>query len=255
MEKNILPAGTNTPAGYIIVEDEDRGAAVLRRIVDEHMPMLAFLGRAAGVKEAVQLIEEKQPQLVFLDVELRDGSGLDVLRRFGHRTFKVIFTTAHDHYALPAIKFSAIDFLLKPISISEVKTAVEKAFDQPQHERLDNLQQLNNTSSLQRLALPTSEGYLFVDMNQVLYVSAEGSYSVFHLAGQKKHMVSRSLKEYEDLLSPFGFFRIHHSHIVQLSQIEKYVKGSGGYVVMKDGTPLDVSARRKEEFLKRLKAI
>ena len=237
---------------FIIIEDEDRGASVLLRILTQHFPSLVFEGRAGTVQEAVALIQEKNPGLVFLDVELPDGTGMDVLRRFEQRNFKVIFTTAHDHYALTAIKFSAIDFLLKPLSIEETRLAVEKVLQQSQTERLDQLVKSQESTHLKRLALPTQEGFAFVDIDELEYLSAEGSYTILHASDGKKHVVSKSLKEYEELLEPQGFFRIHHSHIVQVGKISKYIKGNGGYVVMKNGTSLDVSARRKEDFLKRL---
>ena len=199
-----------------------------------------------------QLIKEKEPGLVFLDVELPDGTGMDVLRRFDQRNFKVIFTTAHDHYAIPAIKFAAVDFLLKPLSIEEVKSAVQKVLAQPQTDRLDQFVKSQESGTLKRLALPTLEGFEFIEVEDLVYLAAEGNYTVLYTEDKKKHVVSRSLKEYEELLAPHGFFRIHHSHMIHLDKIEKYVKGSGGYVVMKNGASLDVSARRKDEFLKRL---
>ena len=240
---------------FIIIEDEDRSANVLLRIISEHFPAFTFQGRAETVQKAVTMIKEKKPNLVFLDVELPDGTGMDVLRRFEKPAFKVIFTTAHDHYALPAIKFSAIDFLLKPMSIEETKCAVEKVMEQSQAERLDQLVKSPESGKSKRLALPIQEGFAFIEVADLLFLSAEGSYTVLHTEDGKKHVVSRSLKEYEELLLSHGFFRIHHSHMIQLDKIVKYVKGIGGYVVMKNGISLDVSARRKDEFLKRLTAI
>lgn len=237
---------------FVIIEDEDHGANVLLQIMLQHFPAMQYSGRAAGVKEAIALIKEKSPSLIFLDAELSDGTGLDVLRHFNQRHFKTIFTTAYDHYALPAIKFSAVDFLLKPISIEETKSAVEKAMQQSQTERIDQLVKVPESGPLKRLALPTLEGFAFVDISDLVFLSAEGSYTVLHTGDGQKYVVSKPLKEYEEMLEPLGFFRIHHSHIVRLHQISKYVKGSGGYVVMKNGTSLDVSARRKDNFLKKL---
>lgn len=237
---------------YVIIEDEERGANVLLQILVKHYPILQFDGRAGTVKEAVTLIREKKPELVFLDVELPDGTGIDVLRHFNDRTFKVIFTTAHDHYALTAIKFSAIDFLLKPLSIEEIKIAVDKVLSQSQAERLDLLAKSNEYGKLKRLALPTLEGFTFIEIADLIFLTAEGSYTVLHTTDAQKHVVSKSLKEYDEMLEQHGFYRIHHSHIIQLEKISKYVKGNGGYVVMKDGTSLDVSSRRKDEFLKKL---
>lgn len=237
---------------YIIVEDEDPGANVLYQILSSHCKELKYDGRAASVKQAAMLIREKNPELIFLDVELPDGTGIDLLREFGNRTFKVIFTTAHDHYALAAIKFAAIDFLLKPLSIEETKAAVEKVLQQSQSERMEQLIKSPDSGKHKRLALPTQEGFAFIEVGDLVYLTAEGSYSVLHTEDGMKFVVSKSLKEYEELLEPHGFFRIHHSHMVQLGKIRKYVKGNGGYVVMKNGLSLDVSARRKEEFMRLL---
>lgn len=237
---------------YIIIEDEDRGANVLLQIVSNSFKELKYEGRAGTVEQAVSLIREKNPDLIFLDVELPDGTGIDILRQFESRNFKVIFTTAHDHYALSAIKFAAIDFLLKPLSIEETKAAVDKVLQQSQSERLEQLIKSPDSGKLKRLALPTLEGFAFIELEDLVYLAAEGSYSVLHTADGTKYVVSKSLKEYEELLEPQGFFRIHHSHIVQLGKIRKYVKGNGGYVVMKNGISLDVSARKKEEFLRLL---
>ena len=240
---------------FIIVEDEEHSANVLLQIMSKHFPALVFEGRAGNVQEAVALVKEKDPDLVFLDVELPDGTGMDVLRRFEQRPFKVIFTTAYDHYALPAIKFSAIDFLLKPLSIEEIKTAVDKVVQHSQTERLDQFVRSQESGKLKRLALPTLEGFAFIEVADLIFLTAEGNYTVLHTTDGKKYIVSKSLKEYEELLEPQGFFRIHHSHMIHLDKIVKYVKGSGGYVVMKNGTSLDVSARRKDEFLKKLTSL
>jgi two-component system LytT family response regulator len=235
---------------FIIVEDEERSTNVLRTILSEHFPELIFAGQAGSVHEAIPLIRQKNPGLVFLDVELPDGTGIDILRQIDPRPFKIIFTTAYDHYAMPAIKFSAVDFLLKPLSIEETKAAVCKVLSQSQEERLEQLVKSKESGTLKRLALPTVEGFAFVDVTDLVFLTAEGSYTTLHTLNGQTYVVSKSLKEYEELLGLNGFFRIHHSHIVQLDKIAKYVKGNGGYVVMKDGTSLDVSARKKDEFLK-----
>lgn len=237
---------------FALVEDEDHSASVLLQIMAQHFPHIHFDGRAGNAEQAARLIREKNPDFIFLDVELPDGTGLDVLRQFEKRSFRVIFTTAYDHYALPAIKFAAIDFLLKPLSIEETKAAVDKVLQHSQAERLDQLVKYPGNGKLKRLALPTLEGFAFIDLCDLVFLSAEGSYTVLHMADGQKHIVSKPLKEYDELLEMQGFFRIHHSHIVHLDKIVKYVKGNGGYVVMTNGIPLDVSARRKEEFIRKL---
>lgn len=240
----------------VIVEDEPGNVNLLINILSAHCPQVEVLGHAASVTEARDLVQRTRPKLLFLDVRLSDGSAFDLLPQIDYPSLAVIFTTAHEEHALPAFRFSAVDYLMKPLSIAEVKEAVQRAqkklAEQDQFDRIKRLLNDLQQKQTERLALPTLEGLQVVDLDDILFIEAAGSYCLFHLAGKEKIMVSRTLKQYEEMLCANGFFRIHHSHIIQLRHVVKYVKGSGGYVVMQNGVTLDVSSRRKDEFVKRL---
>lgn len=184
-------------------------------------------------------------------------TGFDLLEKLGSIDFEVIFTTAHSEYAIKAIKFSAIDYLLKPIDVDELRRAIAKVEKKQNGHLADRLEQLfqnlksPNTESY-KLALPTSEGLTFIKVNEILYCRASNNYTEIFMSDSKKHLVSRQLKEYDDLLAGHDFFRIHHSYLINLHYIINYVKGEGGYVIMNDDASLDVSRRKKEAFLERI---
>jgi len=242
-----------------IVDDEERNISVLRDMIGAQCPELDILGTAGSIAESLNLIPALKPDLVFLDVELTDGMSFDILTKLEKRDFEIIFITAFNHYAVKAFRFAAIDYLLKPLNSVDLKDAVLKAVEKRNQ---NNLQQridillknlLTPPPHLKHIALPTLEGLNFIDINDILKIEADGSYSVFYLKGNGKIMVSKSIKDYEDLLESDNFFRIHHSFIINLLEVKKYVKGSGGYVIMSDNSHVDVSIRKKEEFLKRVR--
>ncbi|MFP5470770.1 MAG: LytR/AlgR family response regulator transcription factor [Bacteroidia bacterium] len=247
----------------IIVDDERNNRDVLSKMLLKFCPSVTVLGEAANVKEAVQVIEEKQPDVVFLDIELPDGNGFDILEHFKKLNFFVIFTTAHADYALKAMKFAALDYLLKPLNVTELREAVsrvsEKMMEKEVHlgeisQRMEVLDANKDKSGqkfdFKKIALPSSEGLEFFSVADILKCEADRAYCNFYLSNGKKITVSKPLAEYDDLLAGCGFFRIHKSNTVNLSHIKKYIKGNGGYVILSDGSSVDVSARRKEEFLK-----
>jgi two-component system LytT family response regulator len=231
-----------------LLEDDPVSAEMLRDLLGTVAPDWELEGPYGSVQEAVEKIGKHRPQLVFLDVELSDGSGFDVLKMLEPIDFDVIVTTSHDKYAIQAIKHRALDYLLKPFQISDLKEAMGKIGRRlrieperliaPPHE------------ALRKIAVPTSDGLLLIATDDIIRLESERNYTDFYLTGNRKVVVTRSLKEFEELLSPKGFFRIHHSHIVNLNQITRYVRGEGGYVTLSDGSSVDVSRRRKEEFLK-----
>lgn len=240
----------------LIVEDEILSREFLSNMVREHCPQLELAGAASNVDEAVQLIEALSPQLVFLDIEMQTGTGFDVLQRTAGRNFHVIFTTAFDHYAIKAIKFSAVDYLLKPIAFDELQLAVDKALRQiestPQEDnRLDLL--LKNISRPSGddfcISLSTSEGVDFVPLSTIIRLEAKGPYTIFFLKDGRQIMVSRNLKEYENTLQEYGFFRIHNSNIINLKDVKRWVKTDGGYAIMSDGAMVAISPKKKEDFM------
>ena len=240
----------------LIVEDEERNARVLKNLIEEYCHGIKLIGSCNTVKSALVDIPKLQPELVFMDVMLSDGNAFDILSQLKERNFEIIFTTAHDEFAIKAIKFSALDYIVKPVGIEELKEAVKKigkkSFEQLEAQRYDVLLQniKSNTGKLQRIAVPTLEGHSFIDIKDIVRFEADGSYTNIYLVSKEKILVSRPIKEYDTLLTPEGFFRIHHSHLINLSCVTKYVKGSGGYVIMIDGSSVEVALRRKEEFLK-----
>ena len=187
-----------------------------------------------------------------------NGTGFDLLRRFPSPDFEVIFTTAHDQYALQAIKFCALDYLLKPIDIEELVIAVQKMNtkikDHNSQERFSHLiENLNNANHKNhKIGIPTQEGLIFIKVDDILYCTADRSYTFIHLKNKKKIIATRKIKEFENLLSNHDFFRVHRSYMVNLNYIEKYYKGTGGYIVMSDGQSIDIARRKKDEFLERL---
>ena len=244
----------------IIVDDELRHHETLSKMLKTFCPEIELCGNANSVKEAVDLIHQNNPQLVFLDIEMPGGNGFTLFDNFDEPPFEVIFTTAHDLYAINAIKYAALDYLMKPINIRELQEAVSRALkiinkkDASSNKKIDVLKsnlQLED-KRFTKIALPSSDGIDFIEANTILHAEAERSYSNFYLDNGKKIMVSKPLKDYEALLEQCNFFRVHKSHMVNLNHIEKYIKGKGGYVILKDGSHVDVSVRKKEDLLNKL---
>ncbi len=249
----------------IIVDDVLNSQKVLQQILTEHCPQVQICGFAGSVLEAQRLILEQQPDLVLLDVEMPPNNGFELLEQFPNPNFEVIFTTAHDQYALRAIKFCALDYLLKPIDIQELKSAIDKTYAKFQENKATNNSKQNYNQLIENLkspnhqenkiALPTLDGLVFVKVNTILRCEADGSYTSIHLTNKKTIVATRKIKEFEQLLAEHNFFRVHRSHLINLNHIEKYYKGTGGYVVLSDGTAVDVARRKKEEFLERLSRV
>ncbi|HLG04301.1 MAG TPA: LytTR family DNA-binding domain-containing protein [Bacteroidia bacterium] len=245
----------------VIIEDEKKSSEVLEVLIKANCPDVSIVGVAESVAEGEALIRDEKPQLIFLDIEMADGSGFDLLERVPNTGFDVIFTTASDAHALRAIKYSAIDYLLKPIDAEELKTAVDKirakqsaATDNSNLENLkfllQNFRKPNEQYS--KITLPTGNAYEIVNVKDIIRCEADGSYTSFFLENKKKLLVSASLKHYEDLLPPGDFIRVHHHHLVNMSHVVRYLKADGGYAVMSDGTQIEISRRKKDAFLQRL---
>ncbi len=243
----------------VIIDDEVRNRETLLKMLSTFCPQVENLGMAASVKEGIDLVESVHPNLVFLDIEMPGGNGFELLEHFSSPDFEVIFTTAHDLYAINAIKFAALDYLMKPLNIRELKDAVSRAekkinLSSPNDEQYSvlksNLEEKN--PNFKKIAMPTSEGIDFVEVNDIISAHADRSYAHFQLVNQRKMMVSKPLKEYAELLEQCDFYRVHKSSMVNLSHVKKYVKGKGGYLIMSDGSHVDVSVRRKEDLLKTL---
>jgi two-component system, LytTR family, response regulator len=241
----------------IIVDDEFKSRESLKILIEDFCENVSVEALCQNIDEAVACIKQNKPDVVFLDIQLQRENGFDLLTKFKEVTFEVIFTTAYSEFAIKAFKYSAIDYLLKPIDIEELKRAIEKVAKRKNDSITNRLEQLlgnlrADSSDHYKLALPTSEGFVFVSVNDILYCEAASNYTEITMADNKKYLVSRTLKEYDDMLSGQHFFRIHHSYLINLNAIKKYVRGDGGYVVMSNEKSLDVSKRKKEGFLARI---
>jgi len=239
----------------LIVEDEVRSRDFLKNLVAEFCPQLAIAATASNVEEAVELINTLSPDIVFMDIEMQTGTGFDVLQQVNKRNFHVIFTTAYDHYAIKAIRFSAVDYLLKPINLEELQFAVNKAIEGIQQKEEGNKIELL-IKNLRRpagedfsISLSTSDGIEFVQLATIIRLEANGPYTTFFMKDGRKIMVSKNLKEYELLLTDHGYFRVHNSHIINLKEVRKMVKTDGGYAVMNDDSMIAISPKKKDEFM------
>ena len=238
----------------IIVDDEIDAVKFIESIITEYCPKIEVVGKAHSARDGVKLINEKEPNLVFLDVEMPHGSGFDLLAQFPNKTFDVIFITAFNHYAIKAIKFSAIDYILKPINISEFIDAVKKveAGQEQKKDRnfnFDTLLENLRSSMPSKLAIPTSDGMEYLNTNEIVRVEADRSYSWFFLNDGRKFLVSRNLKEYQELLSDRNFFRTHNSHLINLSFVKKFIRQEGGYILMENESTVPISRGKKDLFL------
>lgn len=241
----------------IIVDDELKSRESLKILIEDFCEGVKVSALCQSVSEAMQAIEAHKPQVIFLDIQMQGETGFDLLEKLKQVDFEIIFTTAYSEYAIKAFKFSAIDYLLKPIDIEELKNAIskiEKKHNGSFTARLEHLVQNLKSNSNQRfkLALPSSDGLVFVKIDAILYCEASSNYTNIFMDDGKKYIVSRTLKEYEDLLIDQDFFRIHNSYLINLNLIKKYVRGEGGYVIMNNDASLDVSKRKKEAFLSRI---
>lgn len=242
----------------LIIDDEndarEKIAFLLKRYCTDTIEVLA---ECADGEEALAAIEKHKPDLLFLDVEMPRMTGFDLLRKVGRPTFEVIFTTAYDHYAIKAIKFSAIDYLLKPIDIDQIKEAItrvqQKRAQGPSGERVEQL--MENTrqgGAINSLSIPGRDGFVMVKLEEIIWCEAVNYYTVFHLTNKRELIATRTLKDFEEMLDASGFVRIHHSHLINLAHLARYIKGAGGQVVMSDGRTLDVSRRKKDELMGRI---
>jgi two-component system LytT family response regulator len=241
----------------IIVDDEPLCCQVLQTLLQKYCPEVQVAAACHSAADALEHIKKQPPDLVFLDVEMPRMNGFQLLEQLPNPTFDLIFTTSYDQYALKAIRFSALDYLLKPIDREELQHAVRKAVGRRQNPIAAQLALLfqkvaHPATTITKIALPTLEGLQMVMVDQIITCRADGNYTVLLLKNKQKIVVSRTLKDIEELLEEYPFIRVHHSHMVNINEIHKYVRGEGGLVEMSDGSTVDVSRSRKEELLKKL---
>ncbi|HEX7017018.1 MAG TPA: LytTR family DNA-binding domain-containing protein [Cyclobacteriaceae bacterium] len=239
----------------VLVDDEKHCLETLAWQLEKFCPQVSILAICESGEQALEVLSQRNVDLVFLDIEMPRLNGFELLQRLGNVNFDVIFTTAYDMFAVKAFKFSALDYLLKPIDKDELVQAVAKVRSKTQAIRPEQLDILFQTlygkkPGSPKVALPTMSGLEFVTANDIIHCQSEGNYTHIYLEDKSHYLICRTLKETEELLSAHNFFRVHHSHIINLNHIRKYVKGDGGYVIMSDNTSVNVSRSRKEELLR-----
>jgi two-component system LytT family response regulator len=241
----------------IIVDDEEYSCEVLATLLADYCPEVELLGTYHNGIDAISAIRKQSPELVFLDVEMPKMNGFDMLAQLPVVNFEIIFTTSYDKYALKAIRYSAIDYLLKPVDQEELVRAVQKVIQRTQKpiaQQLEILMQkiYHPATPISKIAMPTMEGLQMILVDHIVSCEADSNYTILHLKDKKRKVVSSTLKEIEELLEDHAFVRVHRCYLVNLNEIEKYVKGEGGYLVMSDGTNVDVSRSKKEILLRKL---
>jgi two-component system LytT family response regulator len=244
----------------LIVDDVKANRDSLEILINKFCPSLSLVGKAGNIKRAEELIRQEKPGLVFLDIEMPGGNGFELLENLKEITFEVIFVTAYDKYAVKAFKFCAIDYLLKPINITELKAAINKVTSAEQtisgvdlKAFIENFK--NVSSDIEKIAISSHQGLDFVEIADLIRCEADGKYTKCILTNDKSIMSSKNLKEFELTLPKNQFYRIHHSHLVNMSHIKNYVKQEGGYLVMSNDEKIGISQRKKEDFLKQLSKI
>jgi two-component system LytT family response regulator len=236
----------------IIVDDENKGRRSLQRLLELLKAPVDIIDTAANVSEAVLKIDSLKPDLVFMDIMLQQGTGFDVLEKISFKSFHLIFVTAFDQHALKAFRYSAIDYLTKPLDPDLLEGSIKRLLEsKPSDELSTKLEALkDNHKSLEKLALHDAQGIQLIKINEILFCKSSNNYTEFHLTNQKVILVSRTLKEFDELLNHNGFFRVHQTYLINLNRVSQYLKQDGGYVKMEDGTLIGVSRRKKEELLK-----
>jgi two-component system LytT family response regulator len=241
----------------IIVDDEPYCCESLATLLERHCSHIQVINICHSGNNALQSIKEQSPQLVFLDIEMPHMNGFELLEKLPEINFQLIFTTSYDQYAIKAIRLSALDYLLKPVDREDLQRAVQKAMQhigQPLPEQIEILlRKLNHPSAtISKIAIPTMEGLQLIPVDSIISCSSDSNYTILMLKNKQKVIASRTLKEIEEMLEEYSFLRVHHSFMVNLNEIDKYIKGEGGYLMMSDGSTVDVSRSRKEMLLKRL---
>lgn len=238
----------------VIIDDEEAPRNLLQNLLGRRHPEVQLLGTTDDVPSGIELIRRTAPQVLFLDIELKDKTGFDLLRALGDRRPHVIFTTAHESYAVKAIRFSALDYLLKPIDAQELADAIAKAVEAsrisdkpPMVDML--LRNIDRSIGDRVIALPVSDGLELVHVNEIVVCESDSNYTTLHMRDDKRMVISRTLKEFEDLLGEQDFIRVHHSFLISRKHIRKYIKGEGGEVIMSNGMNIAVSRRKKQELM------
>ncbi len=249
----------------VLIDDDSNLRDGMRELLAFYAPDIVIVGEAEDVASGVAVMDKLKPQVVFLDIQLNDGTGFDVLEKLtqknGSMSSHIVFITAHEQYAIKAFRFSALDFLLKPVDPDELETVIGKIRNVLKKNNsyahidllLENIRK--KVDNFKRIALTTSEGIHLFEVSDIIRCEGEDNYTTFYIKNNKPLIISRTLKEYEELLSEYGFERIHQSHLINIAYLKSYVKKDGGYVVMADNTQLPISQRKKERLQEIIKSL
>jgi two-component system, LytTR family, response regulator len=238
----------------ILIDDEPNATEALQNMLQMTNPDVQVVGTANDPLKGLAMLQQQPPDILFLDIQMPHMTGFELLENLGKINFSVVFTTAYDQYALQAFKVSAVDYLLKPIDMDELEAAVGKARErkqsvQPDFGAFEKLFQYVQKSDGQRLSLPLGDGLMFVNISDIVRLQSDSNYTTFHLANREKVLVSRTMGEYEPILEKQNFCRVHHSHIINLAHLRRYIKTDGGYAEMSDGSKVEISRRKKDDFV------
>lgn len=241
----------------VIVDDENKAVKNIEHIINNFIEGFEVAGKAYSIKEGIEVIQQCNPDLVFLDIQMTDGLGFEILDHFNSRTFEVIFATAYNQFALKAFEYASLHYLIKPISIQSIEDSLQRYIDQ-KPDSIASAQKLEVFKSqwqmpFRKISIPTMQGYQFIDVNEIIYLSADSSYTEITLKSGTSFLSSNSLKKFESILDDTIFCRIHDKYIINIHAIKKYNKGRGGSVILENNTELPVSSRKKSYFLTKIK--
>ncbi len=234
----------------VLIDDEPEICALNRKLLYDNFPEICVVGEGGSVDEGIELIKNHHPDIVLLDIDIKGGSGFNILQKVKPYTFKLIFITGFNEYAIKAIKFSALDYILKPVNEYEFRNAIENALqlleNQQVEKQVDNFfEHYNQPSKAKKIVLRTAEAMHIVDLSEVIYCNSDNSYTTFFLEDKRQVLVSKSIKEYSEMLEGYGFVRPHQSFLVNIDHVKKVDKTDGGFIVMSNGKEVPVSLRRK----------
>lgn len=241
----------------VIIDDDPQMANTNNSLLKEYFPEIEVIGFADTVTTGVELIKEKKPQLVLMDIELKDGTGFHILQKLKPYNFQLIFITAFNQFGIKAIKFSAIDYILKPVNEYEFKAAIENALNTIESSEIEKqietfFTHYEKKVQIKKIVLKTSEALHLIDISDIVYCKSDNSYTTFFLNDKTEIIVSKGIREYEELLCDYHFFKPHQSYLVNLNYVKKVNKSVGGCIILKDKTEILISSRRKPAFIKML---
>jgi two-component system, LytTR family, response regulator len=246
----------------LIVDDEYQGRSFMQRILEKEHPEVEVVGQASSIEETIVGIQNYNPNLVFLDIILGRENAFELFERIQQVNFEIIFTTAHNEFAVKAFKINALDYLLKPIDLQELNDAIEKVKVRIDKEasrtsaiQIENLASILKSvnKSIDKLAIPSSDGFIMVQLADIIYCESDGNYTIFNLTNNRKLTSSYTLRQYDEMLSTQDFFRAHKSYLINLSHINRYLKSDGGLIMMSNGKTVELSRRNKEKLMKLLR--